>query len=112
MNVNAALQLLVSALAATKEFDELKRIKDELSKDKTVVNQLNQFQAKQNTLYSSHLSQNQINALMDELNGDYERLQQTPTLKRYFNTVDNFNQLINEVMKGLNTSLENLMAHS
>ncbi len=106
MELSYALKEIIAYLANTREFNELRNSKLEVSKNPNIKQSINQFQKKQEALYSQKLSQSQVNSLMNELNKDYEQLSSIPQINRYFKAVEDFNNLMGQVIKELNTSIE------
>ncbi len=105
MELNQAINQLVNALANSTEFNNLRKATQDVKKNTQTKNAFDQFQQKQELLYSNKLSQGDMDKLMNELNNDYERLIQNPQLKNYFSASEAFNNLLNTVMNAVNETL-------
>lgn len=105
MDVKTATDQLIQALANTKEYINLRNIKTEINKDGRLRQSLEQFQNKQQMLYTSKLSQDQAQAMMNELNADYEKLSAIPLAARYFSASESFSALLDNVINSVNNVL-------
>lgn len=107
MNITAATNQLVQAITATSEFSELKKARLIVYQSPVSKDALDQFQKKQEMLYSSNLTEAQARQLMNDIDRDYNKLSSIAEFKRYFTAVDNFNTVIGNIHKTINTNIEN-----
>ncbi len=107
MDKNAALKCLVDYLSSSREFLALKTTIEEVKKNPEISTLLNQFNQKQQTMYSGQYTQEQIQKMVEEINREYENLSRIPLVNAYFSQTEQFNQLFNQTMKEVNMYLEN-----
>lgn len=110
MDINSAMIGIKQYLLGTREFMELKRASEALKQNPKANIMVQQFQKKQDSLYSERLSQSQLQYLMDDINRDYEQLVTNNEIKNFFNASENFNLLLNQFMRELNLSISNELA--
>ena len=103
--MNQLISEVLKYLRQTPEFSELKRARENLSKNPHASTLASQFQKKQESLYSGNLSQSQTNYLYDELNKDYEKLNKNPDITAYFTASEKFSALLNQFIERLNSEL-------
>lgn len=106
MDLYTSLSHLENYLSNTVEFLELKNAKQVIGSKPNINSLITNFKQKQNSIYYEKLSNTELTKIMDELEFDFTKLSKIPEINRYFNAVDRFNQIISNVMKELNTSLE------
>jgi len=110
LDANQAITEVLKYLRQTPEFSELKRARENLSKNPHANTLVSQFQKKQESLYSGTLSQSQTTYLLDELSKDHEKLNLNPDIKAYFTASERFSALLSQFVGRLNSELAKELA--
>lgn len=106
MGIREKATELAAELKRTREFAELKQAKAAVDGIPALRRELEQFNRKQNSLYTSKLSQTEADSKMGELNRTFAELSRNPEVSRYLKASRSFNDQLASVFNEINASLE------
>jgi cell fate (sporulation/competence/biofilm development) regulator YlbF (YheA/YmcA/DUF963 family) len=106
MDLDDAVQNMIKSLSDSKEFAELKEATGSMRCNPVAMSCLKDFQRKKIQLQEIGLSSRLLQPAVDELTDEFEKLNSVPELKKYFEYVDIFNELMFSVIKKINQTLE------
>ncbi len=97
---------LAMELKRTPDFAELREAKSAIDRVPALRQELEAFNKKQNSLYSSPLPSSEIASRMDQLGKKYAELSRVPEIDRYLRASKTFNNLLANALKEVNSSIE------
>ena len=106
MELRAAIQNLSEALLETPEFVNLKNAGLNVRKFPASARYLDGFLRKQEGLRHLRLPAGQMQAAIDDLDAEYQKLQAYPELAGYFAALERFQDLVGEVMEQVDARIE------
>lgn len=106
MGVRQKASELAAELKRTPDFAELKKAKAVIDGIPALKRELQDFNQKQNAIYSSRLPSSEVASRMEQLGKKYAELSKIPEINRYLRATKAFNDLVTSTMKDVSTSLE------
>lgn len=106
MDINEKTMELVSIIKSTGEFAELKQAKTIIERNRTLRNEVDQFNKQQMEVYSGKLSAKEAEARIAELNKKFGNLSKIPEVDSFLKATGRFNEMLAKVYKNINESIE------
>jgi cell fate (sporulation/competence/biofilm development) regulator YlbF (YheA/YmcA/DUF963 family) len=97
---------LAMELKRTPDFAELKQAKTAIDRVPVLRQELEAFNKRQNSLYSSQLPFSEAASRIEQLGKKYAELSKVPEIDRYLKASKTFNILLANVLKEVNGSIE------
>ena len=94
MELEETIEFTSRTICLSPAFAALKKAKEILEADSNSFKLLADFENKRNLAYSPNTPENRRTQLVNELNNDFTKLNQTPEFKNYFEASDKFNMFV------------------
>lgn len=104
MNLNKKAQELAKNIKDTDEFKTMNKYKREIEKNRNIKKQLDAYASKKDKIYSKY-RMDEASSKIAQLDQDYAKVFQNPTVQNYFKSTQNFNLLMQSIYKTIENEL-------
>lgn len=105
MGIRERARDLAFELQKTSVFAELQQSKSVIDKSPALRQELENFNRRQNALYSSKIPAAETNSRLEQLEGKFQELSKIPEVDRYLKALKNFNMLLSDTLKEINATI-------
>lgn len=106
MGINEKARELASAIMGTREYNELKQARNAIDSKREVKSKMDDFKAREKSLYDTRLSPKDAEAKAAELNKLFQDLSKIPEVDRYIKAEKEFTNVLNQAYKTVSDTLE------
>ncbi len=106
MDIEKSIIALAEALKNTPEYHNLIAAKSVVNSNGRLKSLLDELDQKQNYLYSSHLSENEVGKLSQDIKREYDKLSQIKEVQNYFDASEAFDTLMSNTISKIAARLK------